>query len=151
MSTKLIAKNKIALFDYDIEYTLICWIKLTWYEVKSLKTQSVSLQEAYIVLHNNRTQIINFSIPLYAKTNLWHIWSYDPDKTRDILITKREIIKLYTAIHKTWLKAIPLEIYFNERNLIKIKVWVWKLRKKYDKKQLLKERDINKQLRYHLL
>ena len=141
---KTIAKNKIATFDYDIVETLDAGIVLWGFEVKSIKTQWCNISSSVIRLNWKSFDIINMDVPLYKKTSIRQIWSYNPKRQRQLLLKKKEITKLFWKTTKTWLSIFPLEV-FETKNKIKVKIAVWKLRKKYQKKQVLKERDMDKQ------
>lgn len=85
-------------------------------------------------------------IPLYEKT--WHIMvpGYESKGKRKLLVTKKELAKISSALDKSGTVVIPLEIYINKRGLIKLKIWIGIFRKKIEKKQILKERDVKKQM-----
>ena len=85
-------------------------------------------------------------VPLYEKTSHVLVPGYESKGKRKILITKKELAKISSALDKSGTVIIPLEIYINKRGLIKLKIWVGKVLKKIEKKQILKEKDIKKQM-----
>jgi len=85
-------------------------------------------------------------VPLYKMTSPNLVPWYNPKWDRKLLVTKRELAKISALTDKPWNVVIPLEIYINNRWLIKIKIWVGKLMRKVEKKQILKEKDIQKQM-----
>ncbi len=85
-------------------------------------------------------------VPLYEKTSHALVPGYQPKGKRKLLITKKELAKISAALDKSWTTIIPLEIFINKNWLIKLKIGVAKLMKKIEKKQILKEKDIKKQM-----
>jgi len=85
-------------------------------------------------------------IPLYEKTAHILVPGYQPKGKRKLLITKKELAKISAELDKSGTVIIPLEIYINNKNLIKIKIGVAKLMRKVEKKQVLKERDIKTEM-----
>ena len=86
-------------------------------------------------------------VPLYEKTSHLLVPGYLPKWKRKILITKKELAKISSALDKSGTTIIPLEIYLNKRGLIKIKIGVGKTLRKVEKKQILKEKDIDRQMK----
>jgi SsrA-binding protein len=142
---KLITKNKFAYLDYDIQQTFDAWIILKWHEVKSIRHWNVNIKDAMVKLQNSEIFILNLDIPLYEKTAPQTVPWYEQKWARKLLLNKKEIIRLAERTTKTWLVIIPLEVYMTKERFVKIKIWLWKLRKKIEKKQILKERDIDKE------
>ena len=143
---KLITKNKHAYHDYQIDKDYEVWIILKWHEVKSIKTSHVNIKDSIIRLSNKELWIMNMDIPLYEKTSHALVPWYEPKGKRKILITKKELAKISSALDKSWTVVIPLEVFINKRGLIKLKIWVGKVLKKIEKKQILKEKDMKKQM-----
>ncbi len=143
---KIITKNKYAFLNYDIQETYEAWIVLCWFEVKAIKTWNINLKEAIVKIYNDKqVYITNMNVPLYNKTDPKMVPWYKQKRSRKLLLHRKQIQKLAERTHKTWLVMIPLKIYENKKRLIKIEIWLGKLRKKVEKKQVLKERDIKRQ------
>lgn len=142
---KIISKNKKAFLDYDISETFETGIILKWHEVKSIKSWKVNIKDAIIKISWWEIFIINMDIQLYPMTAPQTVKSYQPKWERKLLLTKRQIIKLSERTNKTGLMLLPLQIYINKDRLIKLEIWLAKIRKKIDKKQIIKERDIYKE------
>lgn len=85
-------------------------------------------------------------IPLYEKTSHIMATGYQSKGKRKLLITKKELAKIASALDNTGNTAIPLEIYITNRGLIKLKIGIAKRMRKIEKKQILKEKDIKKQM-----
>lgn len=137
-----ITKNKKAYFDYEILDTWEAWIELKWYETKSIRAWHVNLKWAYI-------SVVNWA--LYIKWMHVTPWkalpnrqSIEADRDRKIFLHKKTIIYLSWKVKEAGYSIIPLELYF-KWSLIKLKVWLAKGRKSYQKKQLLKERTMDKE------
>ncbi len=143
---KIITKNKRAYFDYDIKETLDAGIVLKWYEVKSIKQGKVNIKDAIVKFRNWEAWITNMDIPLYEKTNPKLVPNYDPKWVRKLLLTKSQINRRAERTHKTWLVVKPLEVFVDKNWRIKIKLWLWKLKRKIDKKDEIKKRDLQRQM-----
>jgi len=142
MDNNLITKNKKAYFDYEVIETYEAWIDLKWYEVKSLRLWQVNLKWAYIswvwwVLQVKWIHISPYKI-LGNKT--WIV----PDRDRKVFLHKKDISFLLWKQKEWGFAIIPLELYF-KWSLIKLRVGLCKWRKDYDKKQVLKERSLEKE------
>lgn len=143
---KLISKNKRAYFDYEIEKTYEAWIVLKGYEVKSIKTSHVNIQNAAVVIEHGECWLYNMDIPLYEKTSPIFAPHYQAKGKRKLLLNKREIAKIAAALDKPWMVLLALEVGIAKGGFIKIKLGLGKLYKKVEKKQILKEKDIKKQM-----
>lgn len=137
-----ISKNKKAYFDYEILDFYEAWIELKWYEVKSIRAWNINLKWSYVSLVNWEAYIRWAHVWLIQNNILKKIWEATRD--RKIFIHRKTINYLSWKIKEAWNTVIPLEVY-TSWNLIKLKIWLCKWRKKYDKKQVLKERSIDKE------
>lgn len=143
---KIISKNKRAYSDYAFEKDYEVWIVLKWHEVKSIKMSQVNIKDAIVRIDNKELRIIWMDIPLYEKTSHALVWWYQSKWRRKLLINKKELAKISALTDKAGNTIIPLEIYLTLKWLIKLKIWVGKLMRKIEKKQVLKEKDIKKQM-----
>ena len=143
---KLISTNKKAYHDYEVQDTLEAWIVLTWHEVKSIKSGQVNLRDAIIKESWSDMYIYNLDIPLYKHTSRIQVWQYVAKAKRRLLLHKKEIAKLVGKTHKTSLLLIPLQIYLTKTHRIKILLGVCKQHRKYQKKQIFKEKDISRSM-----
>lgn len=146
---KILAKNKRAYFDYDIEQTYDAGLVLSWHEVKACKMDHCTITE-WIIRYDEKQRsllLINMDIPLYSKTQQSLVPGYIPKHPRQLLLNQREITRLVASTKKTGLTIVPLELFEASNRRIKVKIWLAKLRKKIEKKQLLKEKDIEKAIR----
>ncbi len=138
---KLITKNRHAYHDYAIDKEYEVGIILKWHEVKSIKWSHVNIKDSIIRLDNKELWILNMDVPLYEKTSPIMARGYEPKSKRKLLITKKELAKISSALDKSGTIVIPLEIFINKKGLIKIKIWVGQLMRKIEKKQVLKDKD----------
>lgn len=146
MQEKLITKNKKALFDYEIIKTWEAWIELKWYEVKAIKEGEINLKWSFIISKNAELFLKECHIsPLACLPQN----SIDPKRERKILLHKKDILYLIWQMKEKWKSVIGLEIY-QKWSIIKIKVALVQGKKKYDKKQVLKERTMEKEARIQM-
>lgn len=144
---KVITKNKRAYFDYEFSSDYTAGIVLAWHEVKSIKTSHVNIQDTIISLQKWELFVLWMDIPLYEKTSLNLAPHYQPKQKRKLLVTKKELSKISSQLDKPWMAAVVLEVLISDRWFIKVKIWLWHLRKKIEKKQILKERSQEKEMR----
>jgi len=139
---KVIARNKKATHNYFIEETYEVGVVLKGTEIKSIRQGKVSIQDAYVRLKNGEAFVINMHI---AKFKQGAIFNHDETRERKILMHKREITKLETTIKQQNATMIPLEVYLKE-GLCKLKIGLAKGKKKFDKRQSLKEKDMQRRV-----
>jgi SsrA-binding protein len=140
---KLITKNKKAYHDYQVLDTLEAGIVLTGDEVKSLRAGTVSLIGAYATVHQAELYLINCNITPYQSA---YIKPADSTQRRKLLLHRRELNRLIGDISKKGITIVPLSLYFNDRNLAKVEIGICKHKKAVDKKNVLKERDIKREM-----
>lgn len=134
---KIIAKNKKAFFDYRIKETFEAGIALLGHEVKSVKGGNISLKGSFVTVNQGEVWLLNASISLYkhAKDK-----SYDPHRTRKLLLHRKEIERLIGKVQEKGITLIPLKIYL-KKGKVKVEVGLGEGKKKYDKRQAIKERE----------
>ena len=134
--------NKKANFDYDTIETLEAGVILHGWEVKALREKSTNLKGSYVSLKNDSPVVIGWHITPYRQ---WGITlGQNPTRDRTLLLKSKDIIRISEKIKTGWLTLIPREIYF-KGNLLKVEVSLVRWRKDYNKKQLLKERTLNRE------
>jgi SsrA-binding protein len=146
---KLITQNKKAFFDYDITEKLEAGIVLTGDEVKSLRAGQVSLAGSFAHVRSVELYLNNASITPYAKAFLKGD-EKDATRARKLLLKKRELEKLIGDISKKGITIVPIRLYFNDKNLVKVELGIGKSKKAAGKKQAIKERDIARDTRREL-
>ena len=137
---KVIAQNKKALFDYEILDRIEAGLVLTGDEVKSLREGKVSLVGAFATMHDNELYLINCNITPYVRAHT--VRKEDATKRRKLLLHRKEIERLVGDISRKGITILPLKLYFNKKNRVKVELGIGKHRKAEGKKSLLKERDI---------
>ena len=139
---KMIARNKKALFDYEILTKYEAWIKLQGHEVKSIRQWHANLKGSYASLNWLEMWIKWMHItPWKAIPNSQSI---KPDAERKAMIHKKDLIYLSKKLKEKWFSLVPIDLYF-KWSLIKISVALVKWRKAHQKKQVLKERAMDKE------
>lgn len=143
---KILADNKRARFDYDIKESFNAGLVLTGAEVKSVKSGNVSLTGAYVTISTRGASLINCHIGPYKYAPNE---KYLPTQTRQLLLNKAEINKLLGK--EKGLVIVPLEIFQGNRGLVKIKIGLGKARKKADKREYIKKREAQKEIRQNVI
>lgn len=134
---KILVNNSKAYFNYFLEDFIECGIELKGSEIKSLRRNGATLNDAYVVIRNLEAYIVNMHISLYEEGN---IFNHDPNRTRKLLLHKNEIFKIERkAIEKSYV-IIPTKIYL-KKGKAKVEIALGKGKKKYDKRDVIKERD----------
>lgn len=139
-----LATNKRARFDYDILEKYEAGIVLTGQEVKSARKGSVSLKGAFVTIRENEAWLTNAHIGKYEKAG--PLPGYDPTHTRKLLLKKREIATLLGKRKQAGLTLLPLSLY-TTRNRLKLEIGLARGRKKYEKRDLIKKRDVERAMR----
>lgn len=142
--------NKRANFDYDISEKYEAGVVLFGHEVKSIKTGHIGLKGSFVTLKSApkkklpEAYLTNAHIPLYKHAGT--IKNYDPYRPRKLLLKKNEIKYLVGKKHEQGLTLVPLKIY-TKRSLIKLEFGIGKGRKKVDKREAIKKRETERQIR----
>ena len=140
---KLIASNKKARHEYLIEDTVEAGLVLTGTEVKSLRQGRCSLTDAYASLQDGELYLLGAHIPEYTE-GTWN--NHAPRRVRKLLLHKKEIDELAMAIREGGLALVPLSLYFKDGRA-KVELALGRGRKAHDKRQVLAERDAQKEMR----
>jgi SsrA-binding protein len=140
----IFATNKKAFFDYEILDTLEAGIVLKGYEVASVKRGKISLTSSYAIFHNNELMLTNANISTYQPKN--QPANYLATQSRKLLVSKSQILKLKREIKEKNITLIPLKIYV-ERKKIKVEIGLGRGKKKYDKRETIKKREINRKIK----
>ena len=134
--------NRKARYDYEIEDTYEAGIVLTGTEIKSIREGKINIKDSYAIIRNNEIYLLNTHISQYKEGN---IFNHDEDRTRKILLHKKEILKLRDKLEIDGYTIVPLKIYF-VKNKAKVLLGVAKGKKNYNKKETIKERDIQREM-----
>ena len=137
---KIICNHKKASYEYFILDTYEAGIKLKGTEIKSIREGKISINDAYVIIKDNKVYILNMFIGKYDHGN---IFNHDELRTRELLLNKSEIRKLANKVKLEGLTIVALKAYFKE-SLVKIEIGLAKGKKNYDKREVIKERDANR-------
>lgn len=139
-----LAENKRAYFDYDILETYEAGIVLFGYEVKSIKNGKINLSGAHVIIRDEEAWLLNADVPPYQPKNT--PTDYDSKRTRRLLLNKKEIASLIGKTHEKGLTLVPLKAYIKGQK-IKVEIGLARSKKKSDKREALKKKDIEKEMR----
>lgn len=140
---KTIAKNRRAFHDYDILETFEAGIELTGTEVRSLRDNNAQLTDTFALIRGGEAWLNNLHIAPFQNGNIANV---DPDRRRKLLLHKRQIRYLAEKTQEKGLAVVPLKMYFNDRNLVKVEIALARGKKLYDKRTSLKERDVKREI-----
>lgn len=134
---KVICTNKKATFEYFILEKYEAGIKLKGTEIKAIREGHCNINDAYVIMKNNRPWIVNMFI---AKYEFGNIFNHDELRSRELLLHKKECIKLAARIKQEGLTLVALRCYF-EGSLVKVEIGLAKGKKLQDKREAIKEKD----------
>ena len=141
---KILAENKKAYFNYQILEKFEAGISLIGREVKSLKTRGVNLAGNYVVLKNEEVFWAGANIHPYQPKNAPP--DYNPERSRKLLLKKSEIKYLIGKSQQRGLTLIPLKLYTTRSGRIKLEFAIAKGKKKFDKRERIKKREIERKI-----
>ena len=138
---KLIASNKKAFHEYFVLQKVEVGLELTGTEVKSLRDGRAELKDSYVIFKNGEAFLFGAHIAPYTHGN---IQNHDPDRTRKLLLHRREIEKLHTQVAEKGLTVVPLRLYF-KGNRVKAEIGVVRGKKLFDKRETEKRREADRE------
>jgi SsrA-binding protein len=141
---KTLSENRRARFDYEILETLQAGIELRGFEVKSAKSGYFDLAGSYAIVRKGQVSLINARIPPYQPKNA--PVDYDPSRSRRLLLRKEEISSLAGRLKDKSVHLVPLRAY-TKNNLVKIELGLAKSKKKSDKREVLKKRSAEREIK----
>jgi SsrA-binding protein len=135
---KIVAENRRARFDYAIDTVYEAGIALTGTEVKSLRFGEGSIAESYAEVKDGEVWLVNANIPEFSHGNRFN---HEPKRPRKLLLSAREINKMFGAVARQGMTLVPLSVYFNGQGRAKVELALAKGRKAHDKREHEKEKD----------
>jgi SsrA-binding protein len=141
-NSRLIAENRRARFDYAIESDLEAGIILQGSEVKSLRQGGANIGESYASVEGGELWLINGYIAPYPQAKTW---GHEERRRRKLLVSRKELSRLWNATQREGMTAVPLAMYFNERGIVKLKIGIARGKKLADKRATEAKRDWNRQ------
>ncbi len=143
---KIIVENRKVYRDYEIAEEIEAGMELLGWEVKSIKNGAISLKDAFVKFENGEAFLLNAYIAPYKYAGLLPC---NPERKRKLLLKKSEIKRLMGKVKERGFTIIPLKVYLKGR-WIKILIALARGRKKYEKRQILKEREIKREIEREL-
>ncbi|MFL5774121.1 MAG: SsrA-binding protein SmpB [Flavisolibacter sp.] len=140
-------KNRQAFYEYYIDDKYVAGIVLTGTEVKSLREGKASFNDSFCVVHKSELYIRSFHISEYSHGT---VNNHDPVRERKLLLTKREIKKVEAKMKEKGYTIIPLRLFFNEKNLVKVEIGLAKGKKLHDKRDTIKQRDTEREMKRYI-
>jgi SsrA-binding protein len=144
MERKIVARNRRARRDYQIEETYEAGLVLKGSEVKSIRAGRVSIEEAYAKVEDGEVWLYGMHIAPYEQAGLF---GHDPDRPKKLLLKKREIARLIGKVGRAGYTLVPLTLYFNERGYAKVELALAKGLSKADKRRKLIEEEEERRAR----
>ena len=144
MKNKIIATNRKALRDYIVLEAIECGIELKGSEVKSLRQGKISLNDSFARVENNEVILYNTHISPYEEASYLNV---EPTRLRKLLLHINQIRRLTGQVTQKGFTLIPLKVYFNDRGFAKIELALCKGKKLYDKREDIKRREIDLEMR----
>jgi SsrA-binding protein len=138
---KLIASNKKAFHEYFIVQKLEAGVVLTGTEVKALRDGKANLKDAYVIFKNGEAYLFGLHISPYSHGN---IQNHEPDRTRKLLLHRKELEKLHTQTAEKGLTVVPLRLYFKGAR-VKAEIAVVRGKKQYDKRDTERTRELDRE------
>lgn len=135
--------NRKAHFNYKIEESFEAGIELAGFEVKSIKKGQGNLNSAFCIVRGGEAYVIGLHIPPYQPNNTDP--AYDPDRTRRLLLSKKEIKKLADKDDIKGLTLIPLSLY-SKGHYIKVSIAIARGKRTFDKRETIKQRDLDREM-----
>ena len=140
-------KNRSAFHEYFFDNKYVAGIILTGTEVKSLRQGKASFNDSYCIIHKGELWLKSLHIAEYSHGT---VNNHDPIRDRKLLLQKREINKIEAKLKEKGYTLIPLLIFFNEKNLVKVEIGLGKGKKLHDKRETIKKRDVEREMKRHL-
>jgi len=140
---KTIAQNKKAFHDYEILDKFEAGIALAGSEVKSIRAGRISLKDAFVEIHDNEAFLLRCHISPYLQAN---IFNHEPERKRKLLLHGREIHRLDQKVKSRGFSIVPLQVFLTDKGLVKVEIALVRGKREYEKKQKLKERDIQREM-----
>jgi SsrA-binding protein len=136
--------NRSAFHEYFFDNTYVAGIVLTGTEVKSLRAGKASFNDSYCIIHKGEVWVKSLHIAEYSHGT---VNNHDPVRDRKLLLQKREIGKIESKLKEKGYTLIPLRIFFNDKNFIKIEIGLGKGKKLHDKRDTIKKRDVEREMK----
>jgi len=141
---RVIATNKKAYHNYEIFDSYEAGISLLGSEVKSIRDGKISLKEGYAEIKGGEVYLINCNVSPYAPANRFN---HEPKRERKLLLHRRQIKRLIGKIKEKGFTLVPTKVLINDKGKVKVEIALAKGKRAYQKKEVIKERDLERELR----
>ena len=142
----ILIDNRKANYNYFLLEEYVAGIILEGCEVKSIRNRDVNVSDSYCTFVGNELIIKNMHISPYKNSGFTYK-DYDPKRDRKLLLTKRELRKLQKDVQVKGYTIVPVNLYTNDKGLVKLTVAMAKGKHTYDKSQTIKERDLDREMK----
>lgn len=142
----ILIDNRKANYNYFLLEEYVAGIVLEGCEVKSIRNRDVNMSDSYCTFVGNELIIKNMHISPYKNSGFTYK-DYDPKRDRKILLTKRELRKLQKDVQAKGYTIVPVNLYTNDKGLVKLTIAMAKGKHTYDKSQTIKERDLDREMK----
>ncbi len=142
MERKIVTTNRKAFHDYTILEKYVAGIVLTGTEIKSIRKNAINLKDSFCKIEDGEIFLYNCHISPYEQGNRYN---HKADRTRKLLLTKKEILKMHTKVKKDNYTIVPLEVFIS-RGFAKIEIGLAKGKKLHDKRDDIAKKTINREI-----
>lgn len=142
----ILIDNRKANYNYFLLEEYVAGIALIGCEVKSIRNRDVNMSDSYCTFVGNELIIKNMHISPYKNSGFTYK-DYDPKRDRKLLLTKRELRKLQKDVQAKGYTIVPVNLYINDKGLVKLTIAMAKGKHTYDKSQTIKERDLDREMK----
>lgn len=140
-------RNRSAYHEYFIDAKYEAGLVLLGTEVKSIRGGKVSFNDSYCLIHDGELWVKSLHIAEYSHGNLNN---HDPVRDRKLLLQKKEIRKIQSKLKEKGYTIIPLRLFFNDKNLVKIEIGLAKGKKLHDKRESIKQKDVEREMKRYV-
>jgi SsrA-binding protein len=145
---KFVQRNKKAFFNYEITEKLEAGLVLSGSEVKSIRDGKVTIHDAYARIKNGEVWVVGMDVALYPQAGPYN--NHEPRRARKLLLHRSEIRRLIGKTKEKGLTLVPLALYFKD-GLAKLQIGLARGKKKYDKRESIKNREAKRDLRRRMM
>ena len=140
---KSISKNRTARHEYFVDETFECGIVLSGTEVRSLRERAAQITDTFALIRKGEVWLVGMHVHPYSNGS---IYNRDPDRRRKLLLHRRQIDYLDGKLRNKGTALVPLELYFDENNRVKLSLGLCRGKKLYDKRASMAERDVQREI-----
>jgi SsrA-binding protein len=147
LSDNIYIKNRPATFEYAIEDKLTAGIILTGSEIKSVRNGKVSFNDSYCLFNNGELWLKSLHIAQYVNAGYA---SHEPVHDRKLLLNRKELNKWQNKVKEKGLTIVPLNMFLNEKGIAKVEIGLGKGKKLHDKRESIKSREVDREIKRYL-